>query len=159
VKTCIKGVVNSILGFVETMANGIVSAVNLIIRALNKLSINVPSWVPGIGGKSFGFHITELSKVSIPRLAQGAVIPPNREFMAMLGDQTSGNNIEAPEALLRKIVQEESGSSEMISLLQGILTATKAGHVMKVDKKVLARTAADGINDLTTMTGKSVLLI
>ena len=32
----------------------------------------------------------------IPRLAQGAVIPPNREFMAVLGDQKSGTNIEAP---------------------------------------------------------------
>lgn len=47
----------------------------------------------------------------IPMLAQGAVIPPNREFLAMLGDQKSGNNIEAPESLIRKIVREEGGGT------------------------------------------------
>lgn len=47
----------------------------------------------------------------IPMLAQGAVIPPNREFLAMLGDQKGGNNIEAPESLIRKIVREEGGST------------------------------------------------
>ena len=46
----------------------------------------------------------------VPYLAQGAVIPPNKEFMAVLGDQKNGNNIEAPESLIRRIVREESGS-------------------------------------------------
>ena len=48
----------------------------------------------------------------IPPLAQGAVIPPNAPFLAMLGDQTKGNNIEAPEDLIRKIVREESGGRD-----------------------------------------------
>lgn len=43
---------------------------------------------------------------------QGAVIPPNKEFMAVLGDQKSGNNIEAPESLIRRIVREESGNGK-----------------------------------------------
>ena len=43
----------------------------------------------------------------MPYLASGAVIPPRSEFMAVLGDQTSGNNIEAPEGLIRKIFREE----------------------------------------------------
>lgn len=43
----------------------------------------------------------------IPKLATGAVIPPNSEFLAILGDQRSGKNIEAPEGLIRKIIQEE----------------------------------------------------
>lgn len=57
----------------------------------------------------------------IPMLAQGAVIPPNREFMAVLGDQKYGNNIETPEALLRQIVREESGErgdKEMTVILE-----------------------------------------
>ena len=54
--------------------------------------------MPGIGGEKFGFDIPKatFSRVSIPRLAQGAVIPPNREFLAVLGDQKQGTNIEAP---------------------------------------------------------------
>ena len=64
----------------------------------------MPDWVPGIGGKKFGFSI---DPISIPRLARGAVIPPNREFLAVLGDQKSGTNIEAPADLIRQIVAEE----------------------------------------------------
>jgi len=46
----------------------------------------------------------------IPRLATGAVIPPNAAFAAILGDQKSGTNIEAPESLIRKILQDELGN-------------------------------------------------
>lgn len=46
---------------------------------------------------------------TVPYLAKGAVIPPRSEFLAVLGDQKQGNNIETPEALLRKIVREETG--------------------------------------------------
>lgn len=94
--------------------------------------------------------------ISIPRLATGAVIPPNREFLAVLGDQKSGTNIEAPEELIRKIVREESGGMNT-ELLEAILAAIKAGHVMKVDKRVLAETAVDGINNMTRSAGKPVL--
>lgn len=47
--------------------------------------------------------------MGIPYLASGAVIPPNAPFMAVLGDQRNGANLEAPEDLLRKIVREEIG--------------------------------------------------
>lgn len=40
-------------------------------------------------------------------LATGAVIPPNQEFLAVLGDQKSGRNLEAPEGLIRQIMREE----------------------------------------------------
>ena len=49
---------------------------------------------------------------TIPYLATGAVIPPRSEFLAVLGDQKQGNNIEAPEGLLRKIFREESGGNQ-----------------------------------------------
>ena len=49
----------------------------------------------------------QLSTRSVPYLATGAVIPPNAPFVAVLGDQRKGTNIETPESLLRKIVREE----------------------------------------------------
>ena len=94
---------------------------------------------------------------NLPRLAAGAVIPPNREFMAVLGDQTRGNNIEAPESLIRQIVREESGGMTA-ELLQQILTAIQAGQVIKVNETVLGRTSAKAINKITRSSGKSVLL-
>ena len=70
----IKGVINSILGGIEGMANGVINGINWVTRALNNLSFDVPDWVPGLGGKKFGFNIPQLSRVSIPRLAKGAVL-------------------------------------------------------------------------------------
>ena len=64
----------------------------------------------------------ELPRAKIPYLATGAVIPPNAPFVAMLGDQTHGRNLEAPEDLIRKIVREESGSSrELIPYLEELI--------------------------------------
>jgi hypothetical protein len=100
--------VNSVIGFLNKMIQGIVSGVNAAIKMVNKLSFDVPDWVPGIGGKTFGFNLKTVTAPQIPYLATGAVIPPNAPFMAVLGDQRHGTNLEAPEDLLRKIVREET---------------------------------------------------
>ena len=73
------GIVQTLLPIVEPVIMGIISliqsivsvtikVVNGIIGALNKISVPVPDWVPGIGGKTFGFN---LSKVAVPQFAQG----------------------------------------------------------------------------------------
>lgn len=86
----VRGPLNAIIGLV----NGAIGGINTLIRGVNRL--------PGISIPTIG---------KIPYLASGAVIPPNKEFLAVLGDQKSGNNIEAPESLIRRIVREESGNS------------------------------------------------
>ena len=93
---------NGLIEGFELAVNGIISMfetmINMIVGGLNKISVDVPDWIYGIGGKTIGFNIpdVEFGRISIPRLAQGAVIPPNREFLAVLGDQKQGTNIEAP---------------------------------------------------------------
>ena len=72
--------------------------------------------------------------------AEGAIIPPNREFAAVLGDQSSGMNIETPERLLREIVREESGNSAMMMILGDILEAIRAGKEITVDGYRLGKT-------------------
>lgn len=79
--------------------NGIIDMINQAINGINTL-IRGANKIPGVNISTIG---------KIPHLASGAVIPPNQEFLAVLGDQRSGNNIEAPESLIRKIVREESG--------------------------------------------------
>lgn len=103
----IKGVINGIIGGINGMIRGVVSGINAIIKVLNKLNFKIPDWVPGLGGKKFGFNIKTITAPQIPYLASGAVIPPNQEFLAVLGDQKQGTNIEAPESLIRKIMREE----------------------------------------------------
>lgn len=93
----IRSIINRIIGFVEGMANGIVSGVNKIIGVLNGFKVDVPKWVADkTGVTSFGFNIPYASGVSIPRLATGAVLPANNPFLAVVGDQKQGTNVEAP---------------------------------------------------------------
>jgi hypothetical protein len=92
----IKKIINGILSMIEGFINAIIAGINLLINALNTINLDIPSWVPLLGGKSFGIDLPNVSKANIPRLAEGAVIQPNQEFLAVLGDQRNGVNIEAP---------------------------------------------------------------
>lgn len=117
----IKKPINDIISMVNALVGGIAAGINAIIDLLNSLKFTVPDWVPEFGGKSFSLNIPKISVPKIPYLATGAVIPPNAPFMAMLGDQRHGMNLEAPEDLIRQIVREEAGASaEMMALLSEI---------------------------------------
>lgn len=106
VKDIFAGIWNGIVSLLEGAINAIIDGLNWLISQMNKISFDVPNWVPLIGGKSMGISIPSISRVEIPRLAQGAVIPPNREFMAVLGDQKQGTNIEAPLETIKQAVAE-----------------------------------------------------
>lgn len=161
VQNIFKGAWNDIVSTLEGAVNLIIRGLNWLISQMNKIKFTVPDWVPGVGGKSIGINIPSISQVHIPRLAQGAVIPPNREFMAVLGDQSHGNNLELPEGLLRQVVREESGggNTELVQLLQAILKAIKDGHIILVDGTVFGRTAIRTINSANAAAGKQLLLI
>ena len=101
VKRVVKSIMNSIIDIMNNMVSGVINGINGVIRAANTVGRIVGGFSP----------ISELPTPQIPRLATGAVIPPNAEFAAILGDQRSGKNIEAPENLIRQIVREEAGNS------------------------------------------------
>jgi len=105
-----RGIVNGVIDLVNGMVRAIAAGLNGVIRNLNSVKIDIPSWVPGVGGQSWSLNIPAVTPAQIPRLATGAVIPPNSEFAAILGDQRGGRNIETPEALMRQIVREEIGN-------------------------------------------------
>lgn len=116
-----RGIWNNIVAIIEAAINFIIDGINLLISALNTIHFEIPGWVPLIGGKSFGISIPLVSQVALPRLAEGAVIPPNREFMAVLGDQKSGTNIETPlETMVQAFKQamNESGGWSQTIILQ-----------------------------------------
>ena len=95
IKDVFSGIFGSIGGIFKGIINTVVDAINVVIDAINTISWDVPDWVPGIGGSTFGFDIP-----NVPKLANGAVIPPNQEFLAVLGDQRRGVNIETPLATM-----------------------------------------------------------
>ncbi len=101
-KNCINGMINGVEGGINGIIGAFENMINWIAENLNKLSFDIPDWVPLLGGKTWGLNIPKasLGRVKIPRLAQGAVIPPNRQFLAVLGDQKQGTNIETPLATM-----------------------------------------------------------
>lgn len=141
---------NPITRFVKDMANTIIAIVNRVVDAVNDLfhirfrglTIGDMQVIP-----AFDTRLVNLPR--IPALAEGAVIPANREFLAVLGDQTSGRNIEAPEALLRQMAQEAASANT--ELLQAILAAIREGHVIEVDRVQFGRTAKKAIRDVGRM--------
>lgn len=107
----VKAPINTIIAFINSFLYAIQTMQNSFANALNSMSISLPHWLEKLTGfSSVGFNVGYWSAPMVPYLAQGAVIPPNKEFMAVLGDQKNGNNIEAPESLIRRIVREESGN-------------------------------------------------
>lgn len=109
----IKSPINLIISFMNAMLRGFQRMQNGFASAMNHMNIRLPKWLQKFTGwSSVGFNIGYWSPSYIPYLAKGAVIPPNKEFMAVLGDQKNGNNIEAPESLIRQIVREESGGGQ-----------------------------------------------
>ena len=109
IKNKVKEIFNKVIGIV----NGAIGTVNGVISGIESAFSFGPWKVPTpFGSKTIGFSASFPRVPTIPYLAKGAVIPPRSEFLAVLGDQKQGNNIETPEALLRKIVREESGGQQ-----------------------------------------------
>lgn len=132
-----KKAINGLLGVIETGLNWIIDKINSFIGGMSK--------VVGFVGDLFGadWNIPKIPRVSIPRLAQGAVIPPNREFLAVLGDQKQGRNIEAPESLLRDIYAE--GNEVTNDLLRQLINAVQRSPVIvSVDSREIARANRTG---------------
>jgi hypothetical protein len=140
-----KGIVNGIAGLFSGMINAIIDGLNWLISKLNAISIPMPDWVEekfGIG--SIGFIIPEIDHISIPALATGAVIPPNKEFLAILGDQTNGTNIETPLSTMVQAFKQamaESGGGRNITV------------ILEMNKREFGRAVYQANNDETQRVG------
>lgn len=122
-KNLLFAAINAIIGFLNGMIEGVVDGFNTVIRALNRIQVKIPDWVPMFGGESFGVNLRTITAPRIPYLASGAVIPPNREFLAVLGDQTHGTNVEAPletilEAMRTALRENGGGHGQQTIILQ-----------------------------------------
>lgn len=110
------GIKEGIENTFRTVVNAIIRGMNTIIAVpFNKINsmLNAIRNVSFLGISPFQtmWGVNPLPVPQIPMLARGAVIPANRQFLAVLGDQHNGNNLEAPESLLRQIVREEAGGA------------------------------------------------
>lgn len=123
IKTGFKTAINAIIGFFEKFINGAIDGINFLIDRINSIQFTFPTieiFGQTFGGGGFsGLGIPNLGNISIPRLAEGAVIPPNAAFAAILGDSKTQTEILSPEDMLRRIVREESGIQEITIRFEG----------------------------------------
>lgn len=119
-----KSIINGVLKIIEDLLNSPARTINRLIGVINK--------VPGI-------NLGTLPTFKLPRLATGAVIPPRSEFMAILGDQKRGVNIETPldtmvEAFNKALDDRGNGSGEVV--IENLTIVAKMGDT-EVSKTVV----------------------
>lgn len=138
---------NGIIGMLNRLGDGLSLSFNSLFRALNKVSIKFPDWVPLVGGKQISFGLGAISMSQIPYLAQGAVLPANKPFLAMVGDQRHGTNIEAPLQTIQEAVRVElqdlidsnlAGQEAVAGILRQILEAVLGISISDGDIAVAA---------------------
>lgn len=109
----IKGVINLVIGGLNGFTGAIEDAVNFFVDGINVLidgANALVGWIPGVSSHAIP-SLGKLDIPDIPELAQGAVIAPNNPFLAVLGDQTTGTNIEAPLDTIKQALVEAMGSA------------------------------------------------
>ena len=103
IKNIFGGIINACISAFETYINSSIDLINGLIGGINAITDNIG--IPKIP------NIPDVTIPKIPMLATGAVIPPNAPFMAMLGDQKHGTNIEAPLDTIKQAVREVVGNN------------------------------------------------
>ena len=134
----LKSAVNGVITLLNSMISRLVSALNAVVGVANRMSFTVPSWVPSLGGKRFGVSLPYVSAPQIPYLAKGAVLPAGKPFLAMVGDQRHGTNIEAPLSTIQEavalVMEDQTGAilrgfETSIGVQQEILQAVLGIHI------------------------------
>lgn len=150
--------INGIIGLINGMLSGIVAGVNLAIRAINKLNVTIPDWVPGIGGKHFGFNIGQLSAPQIPYLAKGGVI--TSPTMAMVGEYAGAKQnpeIVTPQSLLEETINTSNKSmiDAMYQMCKQMITAIEGIDMeVSIGDDTIAKSAKRGSDKYKRVTGK-----
>lgn len=143
-KSFLKETVNGIIGLINGMLDGLVSGINSAIRALNKLKVDIPDWVPKIGGNTFGFNIPEISAPQIPLLANGGITTGST--LAMIGEA-------GKEAVLP--LENNTGWMEDLAEVINGLRGDRPIN-LQIDGKTFARLIMPFIDDESDIIGTSL---
>lgn len=141
--TNIKKVINSIIGGVEKMANAVVKGINAVITALNNLHFTMPDW---LGGGSFGFNLTTLPSVSIPRLANGGITTGST--LANIGEAGKEavlpleRNTEWMDTFAEVLAGKIGGAGQTINLTAELDGSVIYKRVVQLDREFAGRTGS-----------------
>ena len=162
-KSVVKTPLNCIIGYVNKMLSGVQSGINYIVKAINKLSFTVPSWVPSIGGKKFGFNLSTISISKIPTLAEGGIA--YGDTLAYVGEYQQANTNPEVIAPLDKLSAILDGV--MYESLKTIIDNSSTQYspsdydivneiTLKTDNETLAKQVAKGKAKIERKTGREL---
>lgn len=135
---------NGMIGAIESALNWIIGGINDVISGFN----DVVEWAADVINVDWGgvdlIDKVKFNRISIPKLATGAVIPPNRQFLALLGDQKHGTNVEAPldtiKQALAEVMAQYGGTGERGDIVIQISGREIARVVREEDREHINRT-------------------
>lgn len=146
-----RGIVNHIIGGINTVVSIPFNAINGALNGLRNISI--------LGASPFAW-LPSVRVPSIPYLANGAVIPANHEFLAVLGDQKSGTNIEAPlstiQDAMRTVMGERSGNADVVNMLATLIRVVQEKNLLIED---VGKAAVSYIVEETSRTGENPVAV
>lgn len=153
VKDIFGGIMSGLGAVIKSPLNAVISLINGAINGLNRISVDIPSWVPGFGGKSFGINIP-----NIPMLAKGGLI--DSPTLAMIGETNK-----------KEAVVPLEGDTKALSLIADKLMEKLGGTnissgekdraiqiILKLGDIEFARALIDSINKLTEMNNGECLI-
>lgn len=158
-------VINGIITGFEAFVNFFIKGINAIIGGINKISFDVPDWVPGIGGKSVGFNIGYVSEVKFGRIPtyETGGFPEDGFFMAnhneLIGQFSNGrtavaNNEQIIEGIARGVSEATSDQNELLREQNRILTRLLGKNTNAV---VSVSTIAKGFDRQNRRNGKTIV--
>ena len=156
IKTVFEGVGMAIEGIFKGAINSIIDAMNWMIKQINRIKIDIPDWVPGMGGKSLGFNIQ-----SIPRLAEGGLV--SGPTLAWVGDNRHANVDPEVVAPLSKLQEMLGGANqETVEVLYMILSAlqdfARRPVILEANGTQLAKVIDSARDDRTRRAGRTLAL-
>lgn len=152
VKDIFGGIMNGLGSVIKAPLNAVISLINGAISGLNKISVSIPSWVPGVGGKNFGVNIPK-----IPMLAKGGII--DSPTLAMVGEAGKEavvpleNNTQGLDLLANKLMERLGGANTASANTDRALQI-----ILKLGDIEFARALIDSINKLTEMNNGECLI-
>lgn len=111
--------------------------IDLVTREKTSGDNTSSSWTDSIFPSISGYS---LDTAAIPQLANGAVIPPNAPFAAILGDQRNGTNIEAPLSTIQEALRAELGNSELSRIAELLELIYEKDTTIELDGDKVGRT-------------------
>mgnify|MGYP003322296746 CR=1 FL=1 len=167
-------VINLIIEGFETLVNCVIDAINGVVDALNALEFEVPDWIPEIGGKTFSLGLDNLDRLSLPRLANGGILPgtgqlfvareAGPEMVGKIGNKSAvANNAQIEGSIARSVAAANTSQNVLLRQLINAVNNSNRGNggsadiKLVIDGQTLGKAAISNINKVQRQQGRTLL--